>query len=388
MVSIEGFRPLEHQAAGHKGVLTDVDGALFIKPTTQQEVDFYTKIHSDFLKEEENLDTDDFEPTLYDFIPRFMGTLENGVSEQVGDHPQIIDEVNKLNLDPTVSEAGKSDKVYIVLDNSLANFKYPAILDLKIGSILHDESASEEKKARLDKVSQETTSSSLNFRVCGMKIHHDESSDLSTFKKGIEAKQVLKDDHGYFKFDKWWGRALTKDDISETFEIFFKHNKLSKKHQRLLIEHNIMKLKDLINCTKDSNYRFRSSSLFFVFENDIAVWEENDKLLEFNEEDDDDSDDDDGGDSEGSANEIKNNDKPATETAQKKPIAEIKNEDDDEKDDDDAESNEDYVQTSSLQLIDFAHTKLTPGEKDERFQMGLNNILKFLESSLDSLSLD
>jgi hypothetical protein len=58
----------------------------------------------------------------------------------------------------------------IVLENVAAGFVRPNIMDVKLGARLWDESAPPTKRARLDKVAAETTSSSLGFRIAGMRI--------------------------------------------------------------------------------------------------------------------------------------------------------------------------------------------------------------------------
>lgn len=48
--------------------------------------------------------------------------------------------------------------------------KIPCILDIKIGKRLYDDDATPEKKARMLLKSQNSTSSVLGFRICGMRV--------------------------------------------------------------------------------------------------------------------------------------------------------------------------------------------------------------------------
>jgi 1D-myo-inositol-tetrakisphosphate 5-kinase/inositol-polyphosphate multikinase len=58
----------------------------------------------------------------------------------------------------------------VILENLVHSFTNPSIVDIKLGAVLHDVEASEDKKQRLAKVSAETTSGSMGLRICGMKV--------------------------------------------------------------------------------------------------------------------------------------------------------------------------------------------------------------------------
>jgi hypothetical protein len=58
----------------------------------------------------------------------------------------------------------------IVMSNLSYNFKRPNIIDIKLGTKLFDRFASEEKINRMQNVANTTTSGSLGFRICGMKV--------------------------------------------------------------------------------------------------------------------------------------------------------------------------------------------------------------------------
>lgn len=125
------MKPSLHQVAGHKGTLTDEEGSLFFKPTNKQELAFYSTLLShDSTKSDK----------LSDWIPLFFGELK------------------------------ENDKEYIVLQNLYHTYSQPLILDIKLGSILYDENATPDKVERMKKTSSSTTSGSLNFRICGMKL--------------------------------------------------------------------------------------------------------------------------------------------------------------------------------------------------------------------------
>lgn len=58
----------------------------------------------------------------------------------------------------------------IVLDNLSKAFTKPNILDIKLGTVLYDEHASEEKKARMIKTAAETTSLETGVRMTGFQV--------------------------------------------------------------------------------------------------------------------------------------------------------------------------------------------------------------------------
>ena len=58
----------------------------------------------------------------------------------------------------------------IVLENLSFSFLKPNILDIKLGTVLYDESASPEKVARMKKTAQETTSSETGVRLTGFQV--------------------------------------------------------------------------------------------------------------------------------------------------------------------------------------------------------------------------
>ena len=58
----------------------------------------------------------------------------------------------------------------IVLENLSHPFSKPNILDIKLGTVLYDESASEEKRARMIKTAKETTSFETGVRLTGFQV--------------------------------------------------------------------------------------------------------------------------------------------------------------------------------------------------------------------------
>ncbi|OWB81288.1 kinase activity protein [[Candida] boidinii] len=372
---MSSFKPLEHQAAGHDGPLQSTDGSLFSKLTNKQELEFYTNLQSLKLKDlsiDDNTNDDDDDDEiqlgskLYHWVPNFIGILTPGMSTQLKSQIDSttsnndIQSIDKMIIQQPSNESLpiSTDKLYIVLSNSLNGYNKPSILDIKLGSILFDESANESKKQRMIKVSNETTSGSLNFRICGMKLLNSEklSDDSNNIYKinGIEFNEVIEyktiDDNSsnemWIIFNKFFGRSLNDQTVIQGLKLFFTFNKLNNKIKKILINNFYIRLQILYNCLLDYEVRIIAGSLLFIYENDLQKWEAlnyNDSIFNENdytfEEDDDDNDD----DKEEELHEINSN-------------------------------------LSSLKFIDFAHSKFTPGESyDENIIKGVENLIELFK---------
>lgn len=62
------------------------------------------------------------------------------------------------------------DAQHIVLSNAASRFKRPSILDVKLGTVLYDEDATEEKKARMTQRALDTTSGTTGIRLTGFQV--------------------------------------------------------------------------------------------------------------------------------------------------------------------------------------------------------------------------
>ncbi|TFK32604.1 hypothetical protein BDQ12DRAFT_692302 [Crucibulum laeve] len=139
---------LTSQVGGHAGVLTTEDGSLLIKPALPLELTFY-----------ESLQRDEAFAPLRPFIPKFLGTLklEGEAKETAGEG---------ITLEPV-----EGHKDSLVLENLSFPYSKPNILDIKLGTVLYDDSASAEKVARMVKTAQDTTSFESGVRLTGFQVH-------------------------------------------------------------------------------------------------------------------------------------------------------------------------------------------------------------------------
>ncbi|QLL31917.1 hypothetical protein HG536_0C00840 [Torulaspora globosa] len=306
-------KELRHKAAGHDGTLTDKDELLVFKPTVQQELDFYKAIQNKMYSSEESVEGD---VPLYSWMPTFLGVLDEGFRE-VPEGAKVLSTVVPSDDGSRENSTDIGDKKYIVLENLLHGFSQPNVLDVKLGKVLYDENASDEKKDRLNQVSRTTTSGSLGFRICGMKLKKNASLN------GIDAAYYETDDDDYVFLNKFYGRSRTKENIEEAFCVFFASDALSSERIKKLKRTFHQRLQLLYNTLLEEEVRMISCSLLLIYEGDPERWDalkDQDSLLR-----DDFIDSGDEGDDE------------VEETVGGRVL-------------------------SSLSLIDFAHARLAPGE--------------------------
>lgn len=151
---------------GHPGITTTEDGSLVIKPAKPSEITFYTEV----LRAEGSAFA-----SLQEFLPTFLGVLS--VHGRAGEKEGEI-----LPLETSEGELAARDKSRfsllsskrpdsgehcLVLENVAYRFNKPNVLDIKLGTILYDEYASELKKAKMTKQALETTSAETGARLTG-----------------------------------------------------------------------------------------------------------------------------------------------------------------------------------------------------------------------------
>ena len=100
---------------------------------------------------------------------------------------------------------------FIILDNLIASYKLPCILDLKMGTQLWFESDSEAKKRGHEEKSRRTTSKSMGIRLQGLQLYSQSKATWS------------------YK-DKYHGRDFDAQKLSETVKKFIKESPRSIRH--------------------------------------------------------------------------------------------------------------------------------------------------------------
>ncbi|CAF1474667.1 unnamed protein product [Rotaria magnacalcarata] len=134
---------------------------------------------------------------------------------------------------------------YILLENVTAQFRYPCILDLKMGRRQHADIDSDKKRQSKIQKCESSTSSTLGVRLCGM--------------------QVYQVDSGRYIFtDKYRGRILTIDGFRSTLVEFFNNGRITRLDVLPAIIERLESLYETINFL--STYRFYSGSLLIVYD--------------------------------------------------------------------------------------------------------------------------
>ncbi|KAJ5098368.1 hypothetical protein N7532_005369 [Penicillium argentinense] len=409
--------PFDHVAAGHDGVRCTHSGALIAKPCTKQEVEFYesSALHKAF----------------EEFMPGFLGTLSSADQQQQlaiaaaqesgavflpgpadapaapthSDGPASQPETETSTRRPHheaeqlwVPSGGKKldTGLSVVLENVACGFRRPNVLDVKLGARLWADDAPPAKRNKLDAVSNETTSASLGYRIAGMKVwtgesgEADEGSRTNPYATKYEAAEGAKGEvvekDGFRRYDKWYGRSFTAENIKQGFETYLAGAKAGKVDRSKLIAERLAKeLKNIQAVLESEESRMYSSSVLVVYEGDPdamehALEEEKKHPDPRNQSDEEEEDVDDVGfEISEEALELVDvnlgNGVPQkainiTIDPQTTQMPEIVDDDDEE----------DIPKVHDLRVIDFAHAKWTPGEgPDENMLMGIRNLVKIFE---------
>ena len=252
----------------------------------------------------------------------------------------------------------------VVLENVVAGFKKPNILDVKLGARLWADDAPMAKRVKLDKVAEETTSKPLGLRIAGMKTYQGTPSS---------GEENMTPD-GYRLYDKSYGRTFSAETIAQGFEDYFQLGKgvKAKGVVRKVIRRFVDDLRAIEGVIEKEESRMYSASLLFVFEGDQQALEdafatERDIIASLDRKlsDGDDPIDDDHRKGNGPTN--------------GSGIAANVNVDEDKGEEDDEEVKFPAIQ--NLKLIDFAHAEWTSGQgPDENILHGIRNTTKTLTS--------
>ncbi|KAL2821690.1 inositol polyphosphate kinase-domain-containing protein [Aspergillus granulosus] len=418
----DSFVTFDHAAAGHDGVRCTTSGSFIAKPCTAQEIAFYesTALH----------------PEFREFIPIYVGTLTTADQDQptislaaetaaqqgaivVPDSgPSSTSEtpassattpstlpVSSSSVDATWTPSGgkKLDTgLCIVLENVASGFKRPNVLDVKLGARLWADDAIPAKRVKLDAVSKETTSSSLGFRIAGMKVWTGVNGEadagsrtnpyITRYEKSDGEKGEVTERDGYKRYDKWYGRSFTAENVKVGLETFLAGAKMGEVDRSKLIARRFADgLKRVQDVLESEESRMYSGSVLIIYEGDPEAMQHALEEEQISQEapkqgadEESENEDEEGFDGfelkEGvpfdiaglpaGGNGISNQTINITidpETAQ---LGDLEDEDDEE----------DEPKVHDLRLIDFAHASWTPGQgPDENVLMGVRNLRRIFE---------
>lgn len=288
-------------------------------------------------------------------------------------------------IDPLYRMKGKplSTDTCIVLSAATAGFSRPNILDLKLGSRLWADDAPPAKRQRLDRVSKTSTSSSLGFRIAGMRLWQGDGywpemlsttngtpfvmveaanrNGTATIKvtDGATGKEhedrSFEPETGYMFYNKLYGRNRTLNDIKDAFlEYFIVESSGVDKHQALEVIRRCREdVEEMQLVLEDMETRMYSSSILIVYEGDPEAWRE--------------------------AKEVRS-------LLREREEREALNGADEEVEVEDEEEDEDEPNTHAVKLIDFAHAEFTPGAgADENVLHGVRSTVRVLQELEDDL---
>ncbi|KAL5341635.1 inositol polyphosphate kinase-domain-containing protein [Aspergillus crustosus] len=413
----DSFVAFDHAAAGHDGVRCTPSGTFIAKPCTAQEIAFYesTAVH----------------PAFRDFMPIYIGSLTSADQEQPSislaataaaqqgsivlpgfDNtsapgtpavsataqptvPPALDPAKEVAWTPSAGkklETGLS----IVLENVASGFKRPNVLDVKLGARLWADDAIPAKRAKLDAVSQETTSFSLGFRIAGMKVWTGVNGEAEPGRKtnpyttryeqsGVKGEVTERD--GYRRYDKWYGRSFTAENVKGGLETYLAGAITTDADRSKLVARRLAEdLKRVQKVLESEESRMYSSSVLIIYEGDpegmkLALEEEKKAQDAPPQESEDEEDDDldglivqEGGTFD--IAELAGGDAPSNQTINITIDPETAKLGDLEEDEDEEES----PKVHDLRLIDFAHASWAPGQgPDENVLAGVRSLVKIFE---------
>lgn len=265
--------PYPHQVGG-SGQLRQLPTGKLMKPLYEKELRFYKYVNSPLLPESLRW--------LRQVTPRFYGERASGSFSDSEDNATnlstdgiIVDnlngstsppmewrEVNQVGartyMSPWAVTMGKRPKkkkssirpgASIVLEDINVPFKYPCVLDCKVGFRHYDDDASAEKRRRHIEKSASTTSAKYAVRLTGMQSY----------------KRKRGGNNGYFEFrDKYYGRRVRGEELVEEMKWFF-HDGYSVRKD--CVEIIVQKLRRIREHMKNQRlFKFYSSSILLVYE--------------------------------------------------------------------------------------------------------------------------
>lgn len=240
IISHSSLQSLSAQVAGHEaGVQTLCDGAFVIKTCKRAEADFY---QAAIAGSSSSLDE------VRNYFPTFHGTVEIR-EEGVGELKQAV-----------------------ILENLTRTFERPNVLDVKLGQQLWDESASAEKRKRMEEASEHTTSGQLGLRLTGWQCWDERLGRFShmtkKFGKSIKGPEEVALGLRLFMGRPAGGDAVkVKSIMAEEAPVSLP--RLDADLTREVIEQYILTaLDNVITLVSQLEWRVRGGSVLIIYEGD------------------------------------------------------------------------------------------------------------------------
>ena len=132
-----------------------------------------------------------------------------------------------------------------MLENLTSKFRYPCVLDLKMGTRQYGDDATESKRRSQTSKAANTTTASLGVRLVGMQVYNKE-------KKTFTCK------------NKYYGRQLTEDGFAQSLRQFLHNGSSFELETAKIIINKLKELRSIIS--KLDTFRFFTSSLLILYD--------------------------------------------------------------------------------------------------------------------------
>lgn len=151
--------PLQNQVAGHPdGVQSLENGRLVVKVCLPRELEFYQQVRQAAAG---RVDLDARQVELLQRLLRKMPECGGSWEEYTG----APGETSKV-----AGRKGDDQAPRVVMENLTFGYDKPNVCDIKLGTQLWDEDASQEKRQRMDEAAANTTSGSHGIRLTGWQV--------------------------------------------------------------------------------------------------------------------------------------------------------------------------------------------------------------------------
>jgi hypothetical protein len=179
-----------------------------------------------------------------------VGTTPGADANHMDPDRGVVVETGVTSSDP--DDAVQHD--FLVLEDLTFPFRYPSVLDVKVGTRDYDDEATEEKRRRHIEKCRMTTSARYGVRLTGMQVFQPERRT-------------------YLCHDKYHGRRLKDEEqLQEELQQYLDNGQRSRVAALRAVQvanafrQRLEKLRDFV--ARQEEWRFYSSSLLFIYEGD------------------------------------------------------------------------------------------------------------------------